>query len=90
MKTAEELIAWLDGRIKRYPLNEWLKETREFISNSKAASAPSVPDGWQLVPTTLTKVMRDAMFGHAEKDPTVTQMNDMWSAVLSAAPKKED
>lgn len=103
MRTAEELIAWLDGRIKRYPLNEWLKETREFILNSNAASAPSVPEGWQLVPIEPTPQMNyaasetDAVcFDDDWKDTDKAIHNTfstIYRAMLAAAPqppKKED
>jgi hypothetical protein len=53
-----------------------------------AQPAPSVPDGWQLVPCRMTDAMLRAARDAWLDDP-MRRTTTMWEAALAAAPKPE-
>jgi hypothetical protein len=91
----------VDGRVQLIAMLDLLNLCADQLNNhldrlGKACvagtSAPTIPEGWQLVPKELTEEMLDAFIGEIEASGSSGELRGAfagYAAMLSAAPKGE-
>ncbi|MGT3277471.1 hypothetical protein ACX1IE_17960 [Yersinia enterocolitica] len=74
-----------ESHIKPWHKDFWIKE----LYTTPQLNSPEIPEGWKLVPTEITKAMRDAWDsapnGHEDDD---VNMCNAYRAMIAAAPEK--